>query len=288
MPSENPVIELRHVFVERQHKRVLIDINWVVRPGEQWAVMGLNGSGKTSLLSLIPGYLWPTSGSVSVLGLTLGRIDVRDLRTRIAWVSQQMTEWLTRDHGQVSVHDLVAAGARAEVGRPRSIGDPAAIDWALEQFDLTAIRRQAFGVLSSGEKTRVLLARAWTSQAALVLLDEPCAGLDLNRREALLGQVSALLHHHIPLVYVTHHPEEIPSGVSHLLLIKEGRVLQQGRIDEVLTGPHLSQAFDVPVVVHRSGGRHWVEVVPLDAFKSGRPLSPPTTHPLSRTRCDHG
>ena len=254
-----PIVQLDQVSFIRQNRPILSDITWAIRPGEQWAIMGLNGSGKTSLLALLMGYEWATHGQVTVLGHLLGQVDVRELRKRIGWASHYLSEWISREHGHDSVEDLIKGGTQAIIGKSARLTTSHATREVLQQFELDHLANNAFQTLSQGEKTRVLLARAWAAKVDLLILDEPGSGLDIKSREHLLGFVQQYLERSIPLIYVTHHPEEILPAFTHALILKQGRTFAQGPVSEVITGPLLSQALEVPLKVHRSHGRYWIQ-----------------------------
>ncbi|NMP23054.1 ABC transporter ATP-binding protein [Sulfobacillus harzensis] len=257
------VLEMENVSLIRSGGPILEHIDWRINPGESWVVMGANGSGKTSLMTLILGYQWPTEGTITVLGARYGRVDLREHRKRIAWVSHHLTEWMTRDHGHQTVRDLVAAGPEAIIGAsPNHRPDPFALHEALSHFKILERAQTRFGILSQGEKTRVLLARAHLAAVDLIVMDEPCSGLDIRGREELL----ALIRDHLsqipttPIIYVTHHVEEIMPEFTHVLLLKSGRVLARGPKREVLTAQNLSVALGVPVTVEIVHGRPWARV----------------------------
>ncbi len=257
-----PLVDFDQVYFIRQNRAILSDINWQINPGEQWVVMGLNGSGKTSLLALVMGYEWASRGRVTVLGHELGRVDTRELRKRIGWVSHYLAEWISREHGRTMVEDLVESGTIAVIGKQAGDVRPTnQTHQILRQFELDHLAKSLFQTLSQGEKTRVLLARAWRAQVDLLILDEPCSGLDIRGREHVLGFVQQYLERSTPLIYVTHHPEEILPSFSHALILKNGRTCAQGVLSEVFTGPRLSQALEVPLQVHRSDGRYWIQTL---------------------------
>ncbi|PSR22948.1 MAG: ABC transporter [Sulfobacillus acidophilus] len=259
----NPVLSLNGVTLERRHRTILRNISWTVQPDEHWVVMGANGSGKTSLLTLITGYEWPTQGHVAVFGHRYGTVDLRELRKRIGWVSHHLSEWMARDHGHVAVSDLVASGHQAVIGKGTEDPPPGRLQSALAQFDLERLGHSAFAALSQGEKTRVLLARAWMARVELLILDEPCSGLDLKGREQLLLLIQRYMTHpqeSVRVIYVTHHPEEIVPGFTHGLVLKDGQVFAQGPLSDILTDHILSEALDVPVHLQIIGGRPWVRV----------------------------
>ena len=257
-----PVISLRGVTVTRNGRKLLDEIDWEVQRGERWVILGPNGSGKTTLLAVAGARLWPTSGGVSLLGRRLGTVDVRGLRGRAAFVSGAVVRELRP--GQ-AVREVVASGkfgaletwwhtysaqdwaeadrllAEAQVGGPNGIGD------------------LAFGVISEGERQHVLLARALMSHPELLLLDEPAAGLDMGARERLLEVLGTLASDPTAatLVLVTHHTEEIPVGMTHAVLLADGRIQGAGPIDEVINSEAVSRCFAVALVVGRDGARWW-------------------------------
>jgi iron complex transport system ATP-binding protein len=230
-----------------------------VAAGERWALLGPNGSGKTTLLKVVGSTLWPTAGTVEILGERLGRVDMRELRKRIAVVSASVSRTL---RPELSALDVVLTGRHAALETWWNEYDDADRREAAELladagFGSEGFAERPFGLLSEGERQQVLLARALMSSPDLLLMDEPAAGLDLGARERLLGQLGALAADPDvpPLVLVTHHLEEIPSGVTHAALMRGGQLVASGAIDDVLTGPAVSEAFGVEVAVDRRGGR---------------------------------
>jgi iron complex transport system ATP-binding protein len=254
-----PVVRLEGVAVVRDGVALLDDITWDVGPGERWALLGPNGSGKTTLLRVVGAALWPTRGSVEVLGETLGRVDMRELRKRITVVSASVGRTLRPAQAAL---DVVLTGRHAalEIWWHEYTDDDRARATALltdAGSGGTDFARRAFGLLSEGERQQVLLARALMGSPELILMDEPAAGLDLGARERLLARLAELAVDPAvpPLVLVTHHLEEIPPGVTHAALLREGRLVVAGPVHEVLTDDLVSEAFGVRVTVERLGGR---------------------------------
>lgn len=251
------VVEMVDVSVRRGDTMLLEGINWQVGESDRWVVLGPNGAGKTTLLRLLTADIHPTAGMVGVLDEVLGAVNVFDLRPRIGLVSQTFQERVPRGE---TVHDLVVSAAYAIVGRWREeyeSFDHDRADALLERFGMLALRDRTFGTLSSGERKRVEIARALMVDPELLLLDEPASGLDLSGRERLVGLLGELAAD--PLapasVMVTHHVEEIPPGVTHALLLKQGRIIAAGPAREVLTEPLMSEAFDIPLRLIMSQGR---------------------------------
>ena len=253
------VIALHAVGVRREGTVVLDDIDWSVGPGERWVILGPNGSGKTTLLTLAGARLWPSSGRVEILGSRLGRVDVRTLRPRIALVSGSVTRQLRAD---LPARDVVVSGRHGALEtwwHAYSDDDWAEADRLLDQAGFAVIASRPFGVISEGERQHVLLARALMSHPELLLLDEPAAGLDLGARERLVSRLGALAADpgSPPMVLVTHHCEEIPRGFTHAGLVRQGRLVAAGPLEDVITSALVSTCFDIAVTVGQRDGRWW-------------------------------
>jgi iron complex transport system ATP-binding protein len=251
------VLDMIAVTVVREGNALLDDITWTVREGERWVVLGPNGAGKTTLLQLAGARIHPTSGTARVLGEQLGKVDVFDLRPRIGLSSAAFAETLPGDE---LVRDVVLTAAYAVSGRWRESYEELDYQRArnlLSAFGVQHLAGRAFGTLSEGERKRVLLARSLMTDPEVVLLDEPAAGLDLGGRETLVGDLAELAgdRRSPVLVLVTHHVEEIPPGFTHVLLLRQARIVAAGPIEDVLTQELLSDTFDVPLQVTRSEGR---------------------------------
>ncbi|HEY2213536.1 MAG TPA: ABC transporter ATP-binding protein [Acidimicrobiales bacterium] len=253
------IIELQGVTVRREGVPVLTEVNWEVRAGQRWVVLGPNGSGKTTLLSLAGARLWPTAGEVRILGATLGRVDVRTLRPRIALVSGSVTRQLRAD---LTARDVVMSGRYAALEtwwHRYTDDDRERAESLLEVGGVRAIADRPFGVISEGERQQVLLARALMGAPELILLDEPAAGLDLGARERLVSRLGALAADPAcpTIVLVTHHCEEIPSGFTHAALVRQGDILASGPLPEIVTSALISECFSVSVDVGGQDGRWW-------------------------------
>ncbi len=258
MPPVTVALHLERVSVVRPPATLLHGVDWTVRAGERWVVLGPNGSGKTTLMRVASLYIHPSAGTVEVLGEKLGRVDVRRLRTRIGLVSPAFADMLRPD--VTAVDAVMTAREAALEAWWHSYGpdDRAVALGLLERTGAAGLAERTFGTLSSGERQRVLLARSLWGEPGLVLLDEPTAGLDLGAREDLITRLTHLADDGTtpPTVLVTHHVEEIPPGFNHALLLREGRVLAAGEIGDVLTADALSELFDLPLRLDRQGGRY--------------------------------
>ncbi|MBO0693350.1 MAG: ATP-binding cassette domain-containing protein [Acidimicrobiaceae bacterium] len=250
-------VDLDRARGSEDNLRVLHGINWTVGSGERWAMLGPNGSGKTTIFQLASGYLHPTRGTVDIVGHRLGRVDVRALRERIGLVSASVAKMVVPTLRAIDVVVSARHGA-LEPWWHTYEGD----EWELarkllDEAGFGAIADRAFGVLSEGERQQVLLARSLMNEPALILLDEPAAGLDVGGREGLVGRLGRLAADPgaPPTVLITHHVEEIPVGFTHVLLLREGRVVAAGPLEEELNAETLSATFGLPLVVERAGGR---------------------------------
>ena len=255
--DEADVVTLTGVRLVRDSKTILDGIDWRVRPEERWMVLGPNGSGKTSLCQVVSFYLHPSAGSVVVLGGELGRVDVRALRLRIGLTSAALAAMMPP---RLTAEQIVVAGTHAALAHWwHTYHEP---DWTrarrcLERVGCLDHADQRFGTLSSGERQRVLLARALMTDPGLLLLDEPNAGLDLAGREQLIQTLARLARDSAapPLIVVTHHVDEIPPGFTHALLLASGRIAAAGPIAQVLTRDQLSACFGLALDVEHRHGR---------------------------------
>ncbi|MCI2237665.1 ABC transporter ATP-binding protein [Paenibacillus sp. TRM 82003] len=256
-PDEDEVLGLDAVTVRRGTSLLLDAVDLRVHEGERWVVLGPNGAGKSTLLSVAAARLFPTTGAVRVLGERLGRVDVFELRPRIGLASTALARSVP---GTEKVRDVVVTAAYGVTGRWREAYDPDDDARALQLLDLLGVAHLAerpFGTLSDGERKRTQIARALMTDPELLLLDEPAGGLDLGGREDLLRRLTALAADPAAptTVTVTHHVEEIPVGTTHALLLRAGRAVAAGPVDDVLTGELLTRTFGLPLSVERRGGR---------------------------------
>lgn len=251
------VVEFSGVTVVRNRRPILDRLDWTVNETDRWAILGPNGAGKSTLLNLAAAQLHPTRGEARVLGERIGRTDVFELRTRIGYASTAMARRIPADE---TVLDAVLTAAYAVTGRWREeyeSFDEEQAKAVLDEWQLLELADRTFGTLSDGEQKRTQIARAVMTDPELLLLDEPSASLDLGARENLLASLSEYASSELApaIVMVTHHVEEIPVGITHAMLLREGRSVAQGPIDEVLTSERLSEAFGLPLTVQKADGR---------------------------------
>ncbi|MFX3633650.1 MAG: ABC transporter ATP-binding protein [Candidatus Pristimantibacillus sp.] len=261
------IIDIQHADWERNDQVILKNINWQVNEKEHWCLLGLNGSGKTTLLNMINGYIWPTSGRIAVLGKTFGEVDLRELRKSMGWVSTSLQQKL---YGSENALNIVLSGKFATIGlydRTDAADEEQALS-LMTNLGCAALLNRTYDTLSQGEKQRVLIARALMAQPKLLILDEPCTGLDLVAREQLLSMINKVVSQpEAPtIIYVTHHVEEILPCFNKTLLIKQGEVFEAGLTSEVLTSEKMSRFFDVPVEIEYRDGRNWLFVKQMESL----------------------
>ncbi|TDT32885.1 ABC transporter ATP-binding protein [Naumannella halotolerans] len=263
------VAELVGVSIVRQGKELLADIDWTIDESDRWVVIGPNGAGKTTLLQVLGAQLYPSNGMVDLLGEIVGATDVFEIRPRIGMTSAALAERVPKSE---RVADVVVSAAYAVLGRWREDYDELDHDRAREllaQVGVAELADRTFGTLSEGERKRVMVARALMSDPELLLLDEPAAGLDVAGRETLVATLARLAEDPMApaQVLVTHHVEEIPPGITHALLLREGRIVAHGPLRETLTDANLSETFGITLQVSESGGRWTVRAGGSSAFR---------------------
>src|SRR5882762_5050585 len=260
--KQDAVLEVRDLQVRRGRTVILNRVSWRVERGQHWVILGANGSGKTSLLSALTGYLTPTTGEIFVLGRRYGRFDWRELRKQIGIVSSSVRQLMANDEPAL---ETVLSGKHAMIdfrGRPTA-GERARALRLLQQIECAPLADRPWQVLSQGERQRVLIGRALVAKPPLLILDEPCAGLDPAAREHFLGFLQRLgrRRNSPTLVLVTHHVEEIMPVFSHALLLRKGEVLTIGEKDNVLTSRLLSQAFETRMQLRNKAGRYQLRLL---------------------------
>ncbi len=261
MKRKPPILEVSGLTIIRDRTRILDGVSWRVEPGQHWVMVGANGSGKTSLLAALTGYLMPTAGEITLLGHRYGETDWRDLRCRIGLVSSSLRQMMadtepalfTVASGRYAMIDFWGTPGKADQKEARRL---------LELVEAGALADRAWAVLSQGERQRVLIARALMARPRLLILDEPCAGLDPVAREHFLQFLGRLIRPPAApvLVLVTHHVEEIVPLFTHALLLRNGAVVAAGPKERSLTSATLTRMFGSPVRLGRRAGRLALDV----------------------------
>jgi iron complex transport system ATP-binding protein len=262
MAKSNTILSVEQLTIERD-KKILDHIDWQVNRGENWVILGPNGSGKTSLLKSLVGYFPPTSGIITVLGKTYGRNNWNDLRLKIGLVSSSIQQRIEENEPAV---DVVVSGKYAQVnywGRIFKKDRQKALE-LMKLLGCEYLADKTWLTFSQGEKQRLLIARALMTKLEILILDEPCAGLDPVAREHFLKSVNelAIQRPDLPIILVTHHVEEITQVFTHALILKTGRVVSSGILSRSLTSAKLSEAFSTNLRLTRSGGRYGLRMKP--------------------------
>src|SRR5699024_4796806 len=258
----NRMIHMQDVSWRREGIEILRHIDWTVNKGEHWTVLGLNGAGKTSMLNMVNGYIWPTTGKVEVLERPFGKTDIHELRKSIGWVSSALGE---RINGRHPAEEIVISGKFAALGlvfeEPTAEDRQLAEQW-MEQLGVAHVLGQAYEKCSQGERQKLLIARALMANPSLLILDEPTNGLDFIAREELLSVIENLgkQANATTIMFVTHHIEEILPIFSHTILLKDGTVFAKGDRESVLQSETLSLMYDKKLHVTWRNNRPWMRL----------------------------
>lgn len=257
------VAGLRHDYPDGHRALDGVDID--VQSGERVAILGPNGAGKTTLLNVASSYLFPTTGTATILGERLGGVDVFELRPRIGMAGSALADKLPRSQTVLRTVLTAAYGMTAHWHEQYDPIDEERARAFLDRLGMNDFLDRQFGTLSEGERKRTQIARAMMTDPELLLLDEPAAGLDLGGREDLVRRLGRLASDpYAPsMLMVTHHVEEIPAGFTHVLMIRQGQVLAAGPLETEMTSSNLSRCFGLPLVVERRGDRWAANGLPL-------------------------
>ncbi|WP_434750753.1 ABC transporter ATP-binding protein [Paenibacillus amylolyticus] len=253
------IVTMEQISLRRDENQILDDVHLRIEQGEHWVILGRNGSGKTTLLEMMNGYMFPSQGRIEVLGHVYGQCDVREVRKEIGYISQTLIEKLTlRD----PVWEVVATGAYAFLRFYQTIPDEVKTKamQLLNEMGFSKLADQPLGTLSQGERKKVMLARSLMAEPKLLIMDEPCAGLDLYEREKMLIEIDRLRQRNMTVVYVTHHVEEIVPLFTHVALIRDGRIAAAGPKHEILTEDTIKHTYDIPVDIQWHEDRPWIRV----------------------------
>lgn len=251
-------LELSNVTLIRDGKTIVHPLDWKVLRGQHWVVLGANGSGKTSVVRMASLYTHPSSGQISVLGQQLGHTDVRVLRRSIGLASSSLREQLRPELTCTEIVMTQKYAALEPWWHTYTDDDRSRAQLLLNRMGLYDMGGRPISSLSSGEQQRVLLARSLMNEPGLVLLDEPTAGLDLGGREQLVATLASLAVDpgSAPVVLVTHHVDEIPPGFTHVLCLRQGRVMAMGPLDETLNEATLAATYDMPLQLEKRDERY--------------------------------
>jgi iron complex transport system ATP-binding protein len=253
------IIKLDHVSYRRDGKYILRDISWEVKRGEHWVLLGLNGSGKTTTLNMINGYIFPSDGTIEVLGHRFGQTSIVDLRRKIGWVSSAISQYIPIN--DYPLH-IVLSGKFGSLGLWEAVSDEdiAHANKILDQLNMRHLAERQYGKLSQGEKQKVLIGRALMSDPDILIFDEAFNGLDIFASHDLEQTISRLSDTGIAFILVTHNTNEILPVFDKALLLKGGLVHSQGAIADMIEYRNLSDFYGRDVDVFHHNGRFYLSL----------------------------
>lgn len=254
-----PVVNLKNVSLVCDGHNILTDITWQVSQGQCCAVIGPNGAGKSALIAVLSGYCWPNRGSVSVLGQTYGCVNLQSVREGIGLIEpSRMPDF----SGRMTIRDVIATGLFGSIILPlhRKIKNKEweKVDSQISFFGLQSLSATQMRKLSTGERTKTLIARAMVAEPKLLILDEPTAGLDMGNRAIVVKILNRLCKRTNPptIVIVSHHMEELPRSLDQVVLLRNGMIVEQGKPEEVITSNNLSKTFNCQIQVLKNNGSY--------------------------------
>ena len=254
------ILSYKNVSFRRDGREILKNINWDIKKDENWALLGLNGSGKSTLLSMIPAYTFATSGEVSVFEKKFGTCVWAEVKEKVGFVSSSLNTFSDSLNNQ-TLNNIVLSGKYNSIGIYQEITqkDREKANNIIKDFKLSHLKLNKYITLSQGEQRKTLLARAFMNEPSLLILDEPCSGLDIRAREIFLKTLEESKSD-IPFIYVTHQIEEIIPSITHVAILDNGEIVSQGNKFEVLTEENLSKLYGIDLKIEWSNNRPWLIV----------------------------
>ena len=254
------ILSYKNVSFRRDGREILKNINWEIKKDENWALLGLNGSGKSTLLSMIPAYTFATSGEVSVFEKKFGTCVWAEVKEKVGFVSSSLNTFSDSLNNQ-TLNNIVLSGKYNSIGIYQEITqkDREKANNIIKDFKLSHLKLNKYITLSQGEQRKTLLARAFMNEPSLLILDEPCSGLDIRAREIFLKTLEESKSD-IPFIYVTHQIEEIIPSITHVAILDNGEIVSQGNKFEVLTEENLSKLYGIDLKIEWSHNRPWLIV----------------------------
>lgn len=254
------ILSYKNVSFRRDGREILKNINWEIKKDENWALLGLNGSGKSTLLSMIPAYTFATSGEVSVFEKKFGTCVWAEVKEKVGFVSSSLNTFSDSLNNQ-TLNNIVLSGKYNSIGIYQEITqkDREKANNIIKDFKLSHLKLNKYITLSQGEQRKTLLARAFMNEPSLLILDEPCSGLDIRAREIFLKTLEESKSD-IPFIYVTHQIEEIIPSITHVAILDNREIVSQGNKFEVLTEENLSKLYGIDLKIEWSNDRPWLIV----------------------------
>lgn len=248
-------LKIINLTLIKNNKKILNNLNWTVKKGEHWALIGKNGSGKTMLMNVIAGYIYPTNGVVELLEERRGETDIRLLRKKIGLVSYDLISKLDQ---KLTVYQVVISGYHAAFGIYEKVPKEAEKEAKklIAYLDLNDKTNQSFSSLSSGEQKRALIARSLIRKPSALLLDEPAANLDMRSKKIFLEYINKIMsmNKELSIILTTHHIDEIVPAISHIIFLKDGKVVKKGTKEKMLNSDNFSEVLDIELNIKQKAG----------------------------------
>lgn len=249
MSKEEFVIETQDLCFQVGKRYLLKDINIKIKPGEHWLLYGMNGCGKTTLMSILSGFQQQTAGLLKVFGTPLTNENVLEVRKRIGWISSSFFD--TRYHHE-TVRDIVLSGCFGTYG----------IDWEitskqhlramalLKELGLEDKAYQSYDCLSKGQRQNVLIARAFMNTPDILLLDEPCSGLDVLAKARFMKLLDKLMERKdLTVLFVSHEVNDVHDMFPNTMILRNGRVFAKGETESLFKDDRLTSFFQQKVII---------------------------------------
>ena len=253
-------INIENATVSKQGIEILHNINWQVRKGAKYFILGANGSGKTTLVQTLLGYIWAHYGAkIEVLNQKFWHTDINELRKSIAWISPFIQKNVEPNTTGV---DIVLSGKTGTLGffRQATKEELDEVEKILKSINGLHLANKDFAKMSSGEQMKILVARALNSSPQLMILDEPSVFLDITERENFLKIIAKLAQEKkdLTIIFITQRIEDILPVFTEGMILKSGNIVLTGKREEILTPQTLKQAFNVDLkLIKTDNGRLW-------------------------------
>lgn len=255
------IVKIEKVSFIRNDRIILDKVDLDIHAGENWVILGKNGSGKTTLINILFAYTWPTEGTVTVFREQYGRTPTREIQKRIGILQGSHQE--DRIQRGLTVRDILSTGLLKSIGFYGELneGEKGKVESLIKNNPWIKDPEQNYSSLSSGEKEKVLLLRALLAEPEILILDEPCASLDISAREDFFLLLYQNKYKVKTIILITHRTDEIPDFFTHALLLKEGKVLASGVLEKVLTDDSLSNLYGMNIQLIKSEGQYFTRVI---------------------------
>ena len=261
--DNNEILAFENITFRRDRRHILNGINWKINKGEKWVLLGLNGSGKSTLLGMIPVFTHPSSGELRVFQKTFGKYPWEKVKSKVGFVSSTMYNFYNTLN-YYNLEEIVISGKYSTIGIYNDIEDEDYIyaNKLIDDFNINHLKNTTFLNQSQGEQRRTLIARAFMNNPDLMILDEPCASLDLKSREHLLKTLNSKYDEtDNSLVYVTHSIEEVFPAITHVAIMNDGKILYKGEKKEIITEEILSDVYSCNIKIKWNNNRPWSEII---------------------------